>query len=216
MPPLKVELSKSARARCQLKQCGQFIAKGELRVGTGAMMPGMEDYTYKFRHVCCFTKRQLASVDGPSAFVGYDDLCEDDQKVMQRLCRGELVDKHEFRGRVSPSHLEPVKPAKPAKKATKKGRDAADDVDGGDSGPATPARPSDASVATVAAAAADDVVEADAGGARAQVGWPMSVALAETNAATRLLAEGTGKPPCPYGALCFRDDGRHKSMYVHP
>ena len=222
MPPLKVELSKSARARCQLTKCGKFIAKGELRVGTGVMMPGMEEYTYKFRHVCCFTKRQLTSVDGPSSFVGYDELCEEDQRLIQKMCRGECEGKSELIGRVSPSHVEvPTKAAaKAAKKAgaspaAKRGRDH-DGDDGDESGGETPGRtpPARREAAAGGGAADDDAGAAEA--PRAGASWPMSVALAATHEAAKAKAAGTGKPACPYGALCFRDEGHHRATYVHP
>ena len=129
MPPLKIELAKSSRGKCALKECGKVIEKGELRVGTGNLMPGAEEYSFKFRHLSCFTKRQLASVSGPEAFEGYPDLCDADKAMVEMLARGELVGKNELIGRISPDAMaSPTPTAKKAKKNETKLELATDDA----------------------------------------------------------------------------------------
>lgn len=98
MPPLKVEYAKSSRSRCVLKECNKFILKGELRIGTGVLMPGMEDPSFKWRHLCCFTDRQLKNVKSVDHIDGFDDLKEADQKHVLAMLRGELVGKTTFVG----------------------------------------------------------------------------------------------------------------------
>eukprot|EP01064_Diplonema_japonicum_P028193 TRINITY_DN4267_c0_g1_i2.p1 TRINITY_DN4267_c0_g1~~TRINITY_DN4267_c0_g1_i2.p1 ORF type:complete len:369 (+),score=81.56 TRINITY_DN4267_c0_g1_i2:55-1161(+) len=98
MPPLKVEYAKSARSRCANKQCAEIIEKGELRIGTGNMMPGMDDYSYKWRHLCCFTKRQLTSLSTIDQLDGYDDVKDGEQQLLVKLVNGELIDKVELKG----------------------------------------------------------------------------------------------------------------------
>jgi hypothetical protein len=91
MPPLRVEYAKSARAVCSLKECGKNIEKGAVRIGTGAMMPGVDDIRFKWRHLCCFTKRQLASAQSVDSIAGYEDLAPEDQVLVQRMVKGQLI-----------------------------------------------------------------------------------------------------------------------------
>ena len=98
MPPLKVEYAKSARSRCSLKECAQFIDKGDIRIGTGTMMPGSTELSYKWRHLNCFTKRQLASVTSAAALEGVEDLLTADQEMMKKMVRGELVGRADLVG----------------------------------------------------------------------------------------------------------------------
>ena len=91
MPPLKVEYAKSGRAVCSLKECGKTIEKGCVRIGTGAMMPGVDEVRFKWRHLCCFTTRQLASVSSVDSIEGYEDLAPEDQALIRRLVKKELV-----------------------------------------------------------------------------------------------------------------------------
>ena len=100
MPPLKVEYAKSGRSKCALKACQEVLEQGELRIGTGNMMPGAEDFSYKWRHLCCFTKRQLSAVSTVDQLEGFDDLDEGDQKLMLKLIKGQLIDKAELKGAV--------------------------------------------------------------------------------------------------------------------
>lgn len=91
MPPLKVEYAKSGRSVCSLKECSKPIAKGCVRIGTGAMMPGVDELRYKFRHLCCFTKRQLASVSSVDNIEGYDTLAPADQELVRKMVAGKLI-----------------------------------------------------------------------------------------------------------------------------
>eukprot|EP00672_Neobodo_designis_P013981 CAMPEP_0174861192 /NCGR_PEP_ID=MMETSP1114-20130205/51020_1 /TAXON_ID=312471 /ORGANISM="Neobodo designis, Strain CCAP 1951/1" /LENGTH=180 /DNA_ID=CAMNT_0016096195 /DNA_START=29 /DNA_END=567 /DNA_ORIENTATION=+ len=91
MPPLKVEYAKSSRAVCSLKECGKAIEKGSVRIGTGAMMPGVDELRFKWRHLCCFTARQLASVSSVDSIEGYEDLAPEDQALVRRMVKKELI-----------------------------------------------------------------------------------------------------------------------------
>ena len=91
MPPLKVEYAKSGRSVCSLKECSKAIDKGCVRIGTGAMMPGVDELRYKWRHLCCFTKRQLASVSSVDGISGFEDLTPDDQMLVRKMITGALI-----------------------------------------------------------------------------------------------------------------------------
>ena len=135
MPPLKVEYAKSSRSKCQNKQCAQIIEKGEVRIGTGGLMPGAEEYSFKFRHLCCFTKRQLVALKTIDQLEGFDDLEEVDQELMKRLIKGDLVDDFTLRGNTgecadgatpaaAPAPKAKEADGSPAKKRAKKDKDA--------------------------------------------------------------------------------------------
>lgn len=91
MPPLRVEYAKSSRSTCALKECSKPIEKNALRIGTGAMMPGADEVRYKWRHVCCFTKRQLAGAGSVDNIEGYDLIAEADQAIIRDMVAGRLV-----------------------------------------------------------------------------------------------------------------------------
>eukprot|EP01063_Lacrimia_lanifica_P006565 TRINITY_DN1404_c0_g1_i1.p1 TRINITY_DN1404_c0_g1~~TRINITY_DN1404_c0_g1_i1.p1 ORF type:complete len:264 (+),score=116.58 TRINITY_DN1404_c0_g1_i1:64-855(+) len=130
MPPYKLEYAKSGRAKCQGPQCKETIAKGELRVGTGMMLPGMEEYTFKWRHVCCFTKRQLKAATSTDQFEGYDELAEKDQQMIKDMLEGKYVDDRSIIGKTGKASEEA--PASPKKKAAAKKKRADDDAGDGD------------------------------------------------------------------------------------
>eukprot|EP01065_Artemidia_motanka_P049349 TRINITY_DN8157_c1_g1_i3.p1 TRINITY_DN8157_c1_g1~~TRINITY_DN8157_c1_g1_i3.p1 ORF type:complete len:322 (+),score=102.63 TRINITY_DN8157_c1_g1_i3:69-968(+) len=100
MPPLKVEYAKSGRGKCANNSCKGLIEKDELRIGTGGTLPGMDEISWKYRHLCCFTKRQLNSVTGVDVIDGYDDIDPKDQKWVDRMICGELIDKTDLRGKI--------------------------------------------------------------------------------------------------------------------
>ena len=98
MPPLKVEYAKSSRSRCILKECSKFIEKGEVRIGTGMLMPGMDDPSFKWRHLCCFTARQLKNVASVDNIDGFADLLAEDQALVTAMVQGKLVGVHSLIG----------------------------------------------------------------------------------------------------------------------
>ena len=124
MPPLRVEYAKSGRATCSLKECGKPIEKGCVRIGTGAMMPGVDDVRFKWRHLCCFTLRQLASVSSVDSIEGYEDLAPDDQHLVRRMVKKELIG--------DASTMKPSASAAMAPSASKKARAEVDDGDAPD------------------------------------------------------------------------------------
>jgi hypothetical protein len=100
MPALRVENAKSSRSRCALKACAAFIQKGELRIGTGVLMPGMEELSFKWRHLCCFTARQIKNMGGSVDNVdGYDDLTPPEQELVRQMLSGKLVGDKSIVGR---------------------------------------------------------------------------------------------------------------------
>lgn len=84
MPLLRVEHAKSSRSRCVLKECSKFILKGELRIGTAVMMPGVDEPSFKWRHLCCFTARQAKNAGSVDSVDGYDDLSDASQDSITR------------------------------------------------------------------------------------------------------------------------------------
>jgi hypothetical protein len=234
MPPLKVEYAKTARARCQLKECGDFLAKGELRIGTGNLMPGATELSYKFRHVPCFTKRQLANAPSVDHIEGYDDLMEEHQAVIRNMLKGAYAGDMSKRGVfVNPKMAEDASAKKP-KKAKAAARDVGGDDDdeedvdddGGAAAEASPAKKRRALPKTRAGAAASLWAAAGIGmaapggaaGARRprheegvddedDDGEPVPGARAA--AAADLL-------PCPHGAACYRTNPEHFKEYSHP
>jgi hypothetical protein len=93
-------------------------------------MPGADELRYKWRHLCCFTKRQLASVQSVDGIEGFEDLSAGDQELVRRMVKGQLIGDTSV---MKPSTTVPVSPPK-AKKARPEGADADDDggADGGD------------------------------------------------------------------------------------
>lgn len=126
MPPLRVEYAKSGRSRCCLKECSKMIDKGEVRVGTGVMMPGMDEPSYKWRHICCFTARQAKNAGGSVDSVeGLEDLTESDRQLVVRMMKGELVGNHSLLGKTgsageTAAASSPTKAAKPKVVGVKK------------------------------------------------------------------------------------------------
>jgi hypothetical protein len=209
MPPLKVEYAKSGRSRCTLKECNKMIDKGQIRIGTGSMMPGADELSFKWRHVCCFTKRQLASVASVDSIDGYDDLAEGDQALLRRLVKGELIGKMEFVASTAP----PLS-ASPAAASPKKKRARADA--GELAAPAVPVAPAAPKgpcpyAATCFRTNAEHLAEYShppkAGSAPSPIASPVAPAAAAAAAAPALPGG------CPFGDLCFRADPVHRRMF---
>ena len=238
MPTLKVEYAKSSRSRCVNKDCSQFIQKGELRVGTGSTMPGASEMSFKWRHVCCFTKRQLASVGTVDELGGYDEMLPADQLKLQKMVRGELVGKTELRGKIS---IESDSPKKVAKKGgAGKKRPRSDDDDGGDTSDAggdsdatdggysaPKERPMCPYGATCFRKNPDHFKEFRHGDERDEKYAPKPEAKASPRkapvddkeeeappaAATKRAADG--RPLCPHGKMCFRTAAVHLTTFAH-
>jgi hypothetical protein len=185
MPPLKVEYAKSGRSLCSLKECSKAIEKGAVRVGTGAMMPGADELRYKWRHLCCFTKRQLASVQSVDAIQGYEDLAASDQALVRRMVKGELIGNASVMG---PSDAAPAAVASGSPK--KKNRAEAG-----------------ASPSPAVASGSDD--DAENGGVTSVA------AATAAAAAAPLPIGPDGRRICPYGELCFRIDPAHFGQCSH-
>ena len=89
--------------------------KGEMRIGTGVLMPGMEELSYKWRHLCCFTARQIKNIGGSlDSIEGFEDLKDEDQQVLKKMLRGELVGDATIIGRGA--EATGASPAAPTKK----------------------------------------------------------------------------------------------------
>ena len=220
-PPIKVEYAKSARSRCTLKACNLFIEKGELRIGTGSMMPGADELSYKWRHLCCFSKIQIknmqASVDN---IEGFEDMEDAHQAVIHKMLKGALVGDNSVRGQLISSVVAAAAEAGPAKgaaKAKKKpgvgallmGNSNEDltqtqTLTQGGGGAAKPLKREPtakkrarAEVTTLDGRLVDTGVESDA-----------------TDDYEVVLTDQ--KAPCPYGATCYMKNPAHFRSYSHP
>ena len=139
MPPLRIEYAKSARALCANKQCAKNIDQGELRVGTAKMMQlaGNDATSFSYRHLCCFTKRQLVSLTSIDQLEGFDDLDAADQPHAEDLVKGTLEGRLELRGKLG--RVGAAAPPSPTKKKkaspVKSAASDSDDDGGGGAGP---------------------------------------------------------------------------------
>lgn len=216
MPKLCVEYSKSGRAKCSLTSCGKKIEKNELRIGTEVVLPYSDDgvETWKWRHLCCFTERQLANARASNTLddiQGEDELAPSDKALLQKMRDGLLVGDTAIIGRigdVANSRLATelkgkgaaaaAKPKPKAKKADAEGGDGAQPAAAG-AGAASPGekRPR-APRKTKAAEKQDDDVDSEA--------------TDEYEVAVEAVPE---KPQCPYGPDCFRTNPVHRRQYEH-
>ncbi|ORC92964.1 Poly polymerase and DNA-Ligase Zn-finger region family protein [Trypanosoma theileri] len=228
MPQLRVEYAKSGRARCSLPACGQPIARHEVRIGTAVVFParGQSDshpnsaeneegtISYKWRHLCCFTQRQLQNATAAGDLdniEGFDDLAPADKALVNSMKRGELVDQSNVKGRVgdvanSPiaAELLPKGGASPAKKGksekttttTKKtSTTAATKVE---EGAETKKKTTRTTKRT-----REKSEENDKDGAESDATIEYDVSVVKT------------KPVCPYGEKCFRTGAEHMAEYTH-
>eukprot|EP00667_Euglena_gracilis_P002735 EG_transcript_2740 len=90
-PKAMVEYAKSGRSRCTHKPCSETIEKGELRVGTPVTMPGADSASFKWRHVCCFTARQIDNAKSIDNVHGLEELKPADRLLVKRMMGKELV-----------------------------------------------------------------------------------------------------------------------------
>ncbi|KAG5488531.1 hypothetical protein JIQ42_00138 [Leishmania sp. Namibia] len=213
MPKLCVEYSKSGRAKCSNTTCGKKIEKHELRIGTEVMMPFSDEgiESWKWRHLCCFTERQLSNARGSGdidAIQGENDLAPADMALVQKMREGLLVGDTSILGRIGDVANSPVAAelkgmgGKAAKAKTKAKARASDSGEKGGSPPAVigekrpRAPPRNAKTAN--AKMPDDDVDSEA--------------TDEYEVAVETVA---GNPKCPYGAKCFRTNQEHFRQYAH-
>eukprot|EP00668_Euglena_longa_P001256 GGOE01001486.1.p1 GENE.GGOE01001486.1~~GGOE01001486.1.p1 ORF type:complete len:899 (-),score=261.13 GGOE01001486.1:257-2914(-) len=90
-PKAEVEYAKSGRSRCTHKPCSEMIEKGELRVGTPVTMPGADTPSFKWRHICCFTARQIDNARSIDNIHGLDEMRPADRLLVKRMMGKELV-----------------------------------------------------------------------------------------------------------------------------
>nr|ACS87839.1 hypothetical protein CDFL6B12_12 [Angomonas deanei] len=210
MPKLCVEYSKSARAKCSLTSCGKKIEKNELRIGTEIILPYSDDgvESWKWRHLCCFTDRQLANARGSGDIdniQGEDELAAADKVLVEKMREGKLVGDTSIIGRVGDighsklaAELTDKKKdgAAAAKPRAKKSETA---VPEGEKAAASPGekRPRAPRKTKAKAAEKDDDVDSEA------------------TDEYEVAVEATVKPRCPYGRECFRTHPTHFSQYSH-
>ncbi|KAG5463960.1 hypothetical protein LSCM1_00136 [Leishmania martiniquensis] len=212
MPKLCVEYSKSGRAKCSNTSCGKSIQKNELRIGTEVIMPFSDEgiESWKWRHLCCFTERQLSNAKGSGdidAIQGEDDLAPADKALVQKMREGLLVGDTSILGRIGDVANSPAaaelkgkggKAAKPKAKAKAKASGTAEDGESrpavsGEKRPRAPPRKAKAANAKV-----QDDVDSEA-----------------TDEYEVVVEAVAGKLKCPYGANCFRTNQEHFRQYTH-
>lgn len=201
MPKLCVEYSKSARAKCSLTSCGKKIQKNELRIGTEVTLPFNDDgvETWKWRHLCCFTERQLNNARGTGdigAIEGEDTLAPADKALVQKLREGKLVGDTSIIGRVGDIANSKLAVQPKGKGGGGAAAKAKDDDDGSASPGEKRARAP--RKAKAKASARDDDVDSEATDEYEVAVEPVS-----------------GKPRCPYGAHCFRTNPEHFQQFSH-
>ncbi|KPA80037.1 hypothetical protein ABB37_05056 [Leptomonas pyrrhocoris] len=207
MPKLCVEYSKSGRAKCSLTSCGKKIEKNELRIGTEVILPYSDDgvETWKWRHLCCFTERQLGNARGTGDIdniQGEDDLAPADKALVQEMREGKLVGATTIIGRigdVAHSRLASELTGKGGAAAASKGKAKTKKSDDREDGGSASASPGEKRArAPRKKAQVDDDVDSEA--------------TDEYEVAVEAVSE---KPKCPYGADCFRTNPEHFQQYSH-
>lgn len=211
MPKLCVEYSKSGRAKCSNTSCGKKIEKHELRVGTEVIMPFSDDgvETWKWRHLCCFTERQLSNAKGSGDIddiQGESDLAPADKALVDKMREGKLVGDTSILGRIGDVAHSPLaseltgKGGKATKAATKPRAPAEGSAKASASEP-TKKRPRGAARPGQTGAAGKDTdgdVDSEA-----------------TDEYEVEVEASPGKPKCPYAASCFRTNPEHFQHFVH-
>ncbi|KEG09765.1 Poly polymerase and DNA-Ligase Zn-finger region family protein [Trypanosoma grayi] len=221
MPQLRVEYAKSGRAKCALTACLQTIVKHEVRIGTAVVFPvsggsqpttGEEQLSYKWRHLCCFTEKQLQNAKASGdldTIEGFDDLAPADRELVCQMKSGELLQRPDLKGRVgdvanSPQAAELLpkgaSPAKERKVATKTSTSASIAKASPPKVPAKSTRP---------AKRAREVSEGSNHNNKNDDG-DASDATVEFEVVVE-----TSRPRCPYGDKCFRTSAEHMAEYSH-
>ncbi|KAF8291119.1 putative Zinc-finger (CX5CX6HX5H) motif containing protein [Trypanosoma cruzi] len=207
MPKLRVEYAKSGRGKCSSSGCSQEIVKNEVRIGTAFLFPapggvqdeaGKERLCYKWRHLCCFTDIQLenARASGEINDIdGYSDLAPADQELVEKLKRGELVQKKSLKGRIGDFENSPL-----AAGLLQKGK-----------GFAKGSTNASSSSPRKAAVKRGQIAK------RSREEKEAAVREEDDSDATEeyeVVVE-TSKPHCPYGSNCFRTGAEHIAEYFH-
>lgn len=209
MPKLCVEYSKSGRAKCSLTSCGKKIEKNELRIGTEVILPYSDEgvETWKWRHLCCFTERQLGNAKGTGdidSIQGEDALAPADRALVQKMREGKLIADTSIIGRIgdiASSELATQLKGKGGGAAAKaKPKPKKSEEEGGASASATPGQKRARAPRKTKAAAV-----ADGDGVDSEATDEYEVAVETVSA----------KPTCPYGADCFRTNPEHFQQYSH-
>ncbi|EPY37512.1 hypothetical protein AGDE_04967 [Angomonas deanei] len=150
--------------------------------------------SYKWRHLCCFTDRQLTNAKQTGDIDninGYDGLAPKDKELVEELKKGALVGKMDIKGRVgdimNSSEAESLKANPPAKR----GR-------AGDKEEGAKAAPRRGRAKKAVPEPEDDGVQSDA-----------------TEDYEVVVEACDAKIPCPYGESCFRTDPTHFAQYSH-
>ena len=214
MPPLKVEYAKSGRSKCSA--CKNFLLNGELRIGTGVMMPGMEEYTYKWRHICCFTTRQIKNAGSVDTVEGFDELLDEHQPVVSKMLKGEYAGNLTWQGKfIHPEKkaLEEAKAEKTAKKEAGQRRKREGDSKNKSGGKKKKGGSDDDD-------SDDDTDDYDEDGnlvpkTNNNTGNNnMMMMMPQTN--QQQPGTKTAKPMCPFGKNCFKVTKEHFDQYAHP
>lgn len=206
MPTLRVEYAASGRSKCSSSTCNKKIEKHELRIGTEVAFSqggsGGEYNSWKWRHLCCFTERQLKNAKESGDLdnvLGFDDLAPSDKALVDRLRNGELVGDMTVMGRIGDFEHSALVAKLSSTEAKKK--KPADEAAGAKRprAPSSTARKTPASRAKQTnAAAEDDAMDSDA-----TEDYEVEVTAV------------SAKPRCPFGENCFRTAPKHFAQYPH-
>ncbi|EAN78069.1 hypothetical protein, conserved [Trypanosoma brucei brucei TREU927] len=220
MPQLRVEYAKSGRAKCSAASCNKPISKHEVRVGIAVMFQpvgstsGEPTLSYKWRHVCCFTERQIKNAEaegGLDAIEGLEELAEVDRDLIAQMMRGELIDRMDVMGRVGDVENSPASRGslKGEKFSHSDGRAATKRKRGDGSESRETGSPPDLSkrgkskkggVVSLTPSRDKDTNEGEISDS--------------TTEEFEVSVEAT-RPPCPYGKECFRTSVSHMAEYSH-
>ena len=207
MPALKVEYAKTGRSKCTSPECKKFIAQGELRMGTGTMMPGATELSYSWRHIPCFSKRQVAncgsSVDNVE---GFDDLLPEHQTLMHKMLKGEFAGNLSLIGKIVNKKMADEAAAKAAVAEQRAAKKADKDKAG-----------RRRERAEKSGDGADLSSEEDVNDVYMRpTPKPGQPQLAAASQHQQQPGPARPKQPCPYGAACFKVGREHFDEYSHP
>lgn len=241
MPPLKVEYAKSGRSKCSLKACSAVIVKHEVRIGTGMVLPFVEDsdaLQFKWRHVCCFSDQQLKnsrSSGDLDKIDGYNDLAPADKALIEEMKKGTLVGKKSVVGRVgdvanAPAFSAALGKRVPAKKTSKKHKKESDDEnesDSANSNQPTAGEKRKRQPPSKKAKPASGFVDNHDDGLGDTAGRGSSMPTLSNGCDDDLwecdtveydvvvVDQAYEKPQCPHGRTCYRTNPQHFRDYSH-
>eukprot|EP00759_Apiculatamorpha_spiralis_P017623 PhF_6_TR23781/c0_g1_i2/m.33270 len=223
MVQLRVEYAKSARSKCSFKQCSSPIDKGQVRIGTAKMMPGADTPSYSWRHIGCFTSRQLKNTPSVDSIEGFDDLKPEDQAIVLKMVKGEFVGKGKDALGVSAPPPPPPAKKKGKKEPEKRERSPTpsdSDSDGTvDYDPRPPCKYWEQCFRLGNKEHCAQFKHPGDEGSKSPKKSPKKVATPTpapvTTSITKPTTGGTGKKLCPHGEMCFRTDKAHFAQYDH-